>query len=56
MTARDPHERISRFLSLILRHAPDKIGLALDRNGWPARCRRGSSISPGSDPLGRRRR
>jgi putative RNA 2'-phosphotransferase len=28
------HERISRFLSLILRHAPGTIGLALDRNGW----------------------
>ncbi|QGZ39775.1 putative RNA 2'-phosphotransferase [Pseudoduganella flava] len=28
------HERISRFLSLILRHAPDTIGLALDGNGW----------------------
>lgn len=34
MPARDPHERTSRFLSLILRHAPDRIGLALDRNGW----------------------
>ena len=34
MPARNTHERISRFLSLILRHAPDKIGLALDRNGW----------------------
>lgn len=34
MPARKPHERISRFLSLILRHAPDTIGLVLDRNGW----------------------
>lgn len=34
MSAKNSHERISRFLSLILRHAPDKIGLALDRNGW----------------------
>ncbi|WP_338767157.1 RNA 2'-phosphotransferase [Massilia sp. METH4] len=34
MPARDPHERTSRFLSLILRHAPDTIGLSLDRNGW----------------------
>ncbi|MGK5073017.1 RNA 2'-phosphotransferase [Janthinobacterium sp. ZB1P44] len=24
----------SKFLSLILRHAPEKIGLALDSNGW----------------------
>ncbi|MEG0884053.1 MAG: RNA 2'-phosphotransferase, partial [Janthinobacterium sp.] len=24
----------SKFLSLILRHAPEKIGLALDPNGW----------------------
>ena len=26
--------RISKFLSLILRHQPEKIGLTLDRNGW----------------------
>ena len=25
---------ISRFLSLVLRHAPDKIGLSLDSQGW----------------------
>ncbi len=25
---------VSKFLSLILRHAPDKIGLTLDPNGW----------------------
>ena len=25
---------ISRFLSLILRHQPDKIGIALDAHGW----------------------
>ena len=24
----------SKFLSLILRHAPETIGLALDANGW----------------------
>jgi putative RNA 2'-phosphotransferase len=24
----------SKFLSLVLRHAPETIGLALDRNGW----------------------
>ncbi|WGH75308.1 RNA 2'-phosphotransferase [Tenacibaculum tangerinum] len=27
-------KRISKFLSLILRHQPEKIGLALDSNGW----------------------
>ncbi|WP_452600165.1 RNA 2'-phosphotransferase [Pontimicrobium sp. MEBiC01747] len=27
-------KRISKFLSLILRHNPDKIGLELDENGW----------------------
>jgi putative RNA 2'-phosphotransferase len=26
--------RTSKFLSLILRHQPDKIGLTLDANGW----------------------
>ncbi|GMU81159.1 MAG: putative RNA 2'-phosphotransferase [Planctomycetota bacterium] len=26
--------RVSKFLSLILRHEPDRIGLALDSNGW----------------------
>jgi putative RNA 2'-phosphotransferase len=27
-------KRISKFLSLILRHNPDTIGLRLDENGW----------------------
>lgn len=27
-------KRISKFLSLILRHNPSKIGLELDENGW----------------------
>lgn len=27
-------KRISKFLSLILRHSPEKIGLQLDENGW----------------------
>lgn len=26
----------SRFLSLVLRHRPDKIGITLDENGWVA--------------------
>ncbi|MFT4072729.1 MAG: RNA 2'-phosphotransferase [Dysgonamonadaceae bacterium] len=33
MTEQDK-KRISKFLSLILRHEPDKIGLNLDVNGW----------------------
>lgn len=28
------HVRISRFLSLVLRHKPDAIDLALDAHGW----------------------
>ncbi|MFL6657463.1 MAG: RNA 2'-phosphotransferase [Massilia sp.] len=28
------HERRSKFLSLILRHQPEKIGLELDSSGW----------------------
>jgi len=27
-------KRISKFLSLLLRHRPEKIGLKLDKNGW----------------------
>lgn len=26
--------RISKFLSLVLRHKPEKIGIQLDQNGW----------------------
>ena len=26
--------RISKFLSLVLRHQPEEIGIALDENGW----------------------
>jgi len=28
--------KISKFLSLILRHQPEKIGIELDENGWTA--------------------
>ncbi|GAA4278663.1 RNA 2'-phosphotransferase [Aquimarina mytili] len=28
------HKHISKFLSLVLRHDPGKIGLQLDENGW----------------------
>ena len=27
-------KRISKFLSLLLRHQPETIGLNLDQNGW----------------------
>lgn len=30
----DPLVQTSKFLSLILRHAPETIGLSLDANGW----------------------
>ena len=33
MTAKEI-KHISKFLSLILRHKPEKIGLTLDKNGW----------------------
>ena len=28
------HTQISKFLSLILRHKPEEIGLKLDQEGW----------------------
>jgi putative RNA 2'-phosphotransferase len=28
------HKRISKFLSLVLRHEPEKIGIVLDEHGW----------------------
>lgn len=28
------HKHISKFLSLVLRHRPEQIGLQLDANGW----------------------
>ena len=30
----DQTKRISKFLSLILRHEPEKVGLTLDEAGW----------------------
>ena len=30
----DPNVRISKFLALVLRHDPGRIGLTLDREGW----------------------
>lgn len=31
---KDDLTRTSKFLSLVLRHKPDEIGLSLDENGW----------------------
>jgi len=31
---RDPYSKLSKFLSFILRHKPDAIGLTLDAGGW----------------------
>jgi putative RNA 2'-phosphotransferase len=31
---KDRHTRASKFLSLVLRHQPGKVGLTLDREGW----------------------
>ena len=31
---RDRHEKTSKFLSYVLRHRPDEIGLTLDAEGW----------------------
>lgn len=34
MTAPKDREKVSKFLSFVLRHKPDAIGLELDPNGW----------------------
>ena len=34
MISEKENTRISKFLSLVLRHQPEQIGLALDANGW----------------------
>lgn len=31
---KDRNVRISKFLSLVLRHQPEKVGITLDREGW----------------------
>jgi putative RNA 2'-phosphotransferase len=41
--------RASKFMSLVLRHRPDKIGLTLDANGWAkvsdlVACSRGGNV------------
>ncbi len=28
------HKKISKFISLVLRHSPEVIGISLDKNGW----------------------
>src|SRR5271165_4254825 len=32
----DRHVKISKYLSLVLRHKPERIGIALDEAGWVA--------------------
>jgi putative RNA 2'-phosphotransferase len=34
MSHREGHRKVSKFLSLVLRHDPQRIGLALDAQGW----------------------
>lgn len=34
MSRNDPIVRASKFLALVLRHKPEKIGLVLDAHGW----------------------
>lgn len=31
---KERHTRVSKFLSLVLRHQPEKVGITLDREGW----------------------
>ena len=31
---KERHVKVSKFLSLVLRHQPEKVGIALDREGW----------------------
>jgi putative RNA 2'-phosphotransferase len=31
---KERHVRVSKFLSLVLRHKPEKVGVELDREGW----------------------
>ena len=32
----DPHKHKSKFLSLVLRHEPERVGIRLDESGWVA--------------------
>ena len=51
----NPSERkkASRFLSLVLRHQPERIGLVLDRAGWVATADLLSACRTGGRPLSR---
>ncbi len=31
---KERHVKVSKFLSLVLRHQPEKVGVTLDREGW----------------------
>ncbi|MFK8266591.1 RNA 2'-phosphotransferase [Capnocytophaga cynodegmi] len=31
---RENYKKISKFISLVLRHSPEVIGISLDKNGW----------------------
>ncbi len=34
MISEKENQRISKFLSLVLRHQPETVGIKLDENGW----------------------
>ena len=34
MISKKDHTKLSKFLSFVLRHSPERIGIELDRNGW----------------------
>src|SRR6476469_5986486 len=36
LTMGDPHKHKSKFLSLVLRHEPERVGIRLDESGWVA--------------------
>ena len=51
----DKHKKTSKFLSLVRRHEPERVGITLDETGWVAvdelldGCRRaGQAIDSGS--------
>lgn len=45
--------RTSKFLSLVLRHQPERIGLSLDREGWVAVTDLLSAMARAGRPLTR---
>ncbi len=34
MISKEKTTRISKFLSMVLRHKPENVGITLDENGW----------------------